>query len=285
MDRRTISVGLLALVIGVLMSAGSASAHKAHHKRHKTVAAPAHEPCLVTTEPGSFVDTGEFGEASSVATFIGVECEPVYAEKSVTLSATELYERCAEQLQWGFPAVKGSSFTVKLDNDGNGGTIVFGGPSCAAGESLVTAELDTPPYTTVTTAFTVLPPEPTTAPLKAEPPTSIASEETSEVGTVVEVEFPPVYAEQLVNINARELFNRCQGLPKLVWIGPDAKVLAEDTPEVSKVKLDNDGNAFVVLLGVNSCAAGPSLIEASLENAPYTTYTTIFTVVPPIPTI
>ena len=48
--------------------------------------------------------------------------------------------------------------------------------------------------------------------------------------------------------------------------------------------LDNDGNAFVVLVGNSSCAAGTSLIEASLENAPYTTYTTNFTVEPPQPT-
>ena len=33
-----------------------------------------------------------------------------------------------------------------------------------------------------------------------------------------------------------------------------------------------------VLLGNSSCAAGTSLIEASLENAPYTTYTTDFTI-------
>ena len=51
---------------------------------------------------------------------------------------------------------------------------------------------------------------------------------------------------------------------------------AEDTEEVIGVKLDNDGNAFVVLIGNSSCAAGTSMIEASLENAPYTTYTTEF---------
>ena len=47
--------------------------------------------------------------------------------------------------------------------------------------------------------------------------------------------------------------------------------------------LDNDGNAFAVLIGNSSCAAGTSMIEASLENAPYTTYTTEFTVEPPQP--
>ena len=48
----------------------------------------------------------------------------------------------------------------------------------------------------------------------------------------------------------------------------------EEDEETTGVTLDNDGNAFVVLIGANSCASGSSLIEASLENAPYTTYTT-----------
>ena len=47
--------------------------------------------------------------------------------------------------------------------------------------------------------------------------------------------------------------------------------------------LDDDGNAFVVLVGNSSCAAGSSLIEASLEKAPYTTYTSDFTIEPPAP--
>ena len=45
-----------------------------------------------------------------------------------------------------------------------------------------------------------------------------------------------------------------------------------------------DGNAFAVLIGNSSCAAGASMIEASLENAPYTTYMTDFTIQPPRPT-
>src|SRR5208283_662064 len=105
---------------------------------------------------------GEFGTASSIADIVSVECEPVYAEHFVTLSATELYNRCDKELSWaeGVPylPVTGPSYTIKLDNDGNGGAVLWGGPSCAAGESLITAELDEAPYTTVTTGFTVLPP-------------------------------------------------------------------------------------------------------------------------------
>ena len=49
------------------------------------------------------------------------------------------------------------------------------------------------------------------------------------------------------------------------------------------MRLDDDGNAFALLLGGGSCASGASLIEASLENAPYTTYTATFTIEPPTP--
>jgi len=51
--------------------------------------------------------------------------------------------------------------------------------------------------------------------------------------------------------------------------------------ESQELQLDNSGNAFVVLYGNVSCASGSSLIEASLTSAPYTTYTTEFTVKSP----
>ena len=51
-----------------------------------------------------------------------------------------------------------------------------------------------------------------------------------------------------------------------------------------KVKLDDDGNAFVVALGGPSCASGETEVEASLEKAPYTTYGSIYTVLAPKPT-
>ena len=54
--------------------------------------------------------------------------------------------------------------------------------------------------------------------------------------------------------------------------------------EVTGVTLDNDGNAFVVVIGDSSCAEGPSLIEADLESKPFTTFTTTFTTLPPQPT-
>jgi len=102
----------------------------------------------------------------------------------------------------------------------------------------------------------------------------------SGVTTIVQVEFPAVYAEKNVVISAEQLYDSCQLWPHLVWWGPTKKLVGYHA-ETVKVKLDDDGNAFVVLVGAFSCAAGPSEIEASLEIAPYKTYTTTFTVLPP----
>ena len=236
----------------------------------------------------SLTEQGEFGESSSVADVVEVECQPVYAEQNVRVSSAELYDRCAHGLTWSVPypyePEKGPSFSMKLDNDGNATAVLWGGPSCAAGESLISAHLETAPYTTVTTGFTVLPPRPSTPGVSASPSTEVEDEVTSSVATIVQVEFPPVFAEQRVNIDAEQLYARCGVAPRLVWVGADANKLGEGTSSVT-VKLDNDGNAFVVALGGGSCAAGSSEIEASLEQAPYTTATTSFAIVPPEPTI
>jgi hypothetical protein len=71
------------------------------------------------------------------------------------------------------------------------------------------------------------------------------------VPTIAEVEFPSVYAEKDVNINAEQLYARCQNNDHLEWYGP---VYGEDnyyfgSGESQTVQLDNSGNAFVVLWG------------------------------------
>jgi len=287
MERRNLAAGVAALVLGMLMFSGTALAHAAHHKKAKPRTTGAPETCVVYTEPGAFMDQGEFGTSSSVADIDSVECEEVYAEKSVTISANELYSRCDKQLYWTEAAPydlseSEPSYTVKLDNDGNGGAVLFGGPSCAAGESLVSAHLDSAPYTTVTTSFTVLPPRVTPPGVIAEPAAgAVEGEENSSAAAIVEVEAPPVFAEEPVNINDSQLVSRCHKGDSL-WIGPEGQPIGEG--ENVTVNLDNDGNAFAVALGGESCASGTSLIEASLENAPYTTWTTNFTILPPQPT-
>jgi len=297
MERRNLLAGLVVLALSMFVLSGTALAHTTNHKQAKPrteeggggTSSP--ENCVVHTMPGSFMDQGEFGAASSVADIIEVECEPVFAEKWVRISATELWSRCDDKLWWTVPTEpfhfkSGPSFSVELDNDGNATAVVMGGPSCAAGESLVAAHLEVAPFTTVTTSFTVLPPRETPPGVYATPESKIEGEVFSDVATIVQVEFPPVFAEEPVNINAAQLYARCKEDYRLDWVvmnesGPH---LIATKAEEATVWLDNDGNAFVVLFGNYSCAAGTSMIEASLENAPYTTYTTDFTVEPPRPT-
>ncbi len=243
--------------------------------------------CVVNSLP-SFMDQGEFGKSSSIADVVEVECEPVYAGHTIRFSSAELYSRCQHHLSWSLPypysPQSGSGFSVALDNDGNATAVIWGGPGCAAGESLISAHMEQAPYLTVTTAFVVQPPRTSPPGVYALPAEEVENEETSSVATIIHVEFPPVYAEQDVNINAEQLYSRCHIPPKLVWVGAGGEKL-EGGSNLDGLKLDNDGNAFVVVLGGGSCASGPSEIEASLESAPYTTYTTTFTILPPQPTL
>jgi hypothetical protein len=128
----------------------------------------------------------------------------------------------------------------------------------------------------------VLPPKASTPGVIATPSSQVEDDVYSSIATVVQVEFPPVYAERPVDISAEQLYARCLIAPHLVWVGPDETVIGEEEEATLKVKLDNTGSAFVVVLGGASCASGPSEIEASLEQAPYTTYTTSFTVDSPL---
>jgi len=182
--------------------------------------------------------------------------------------------------------VTGPSFSVELDNDGNATAIVLGGPSCAAGESLIAAHLEVPPFTTVTTPFRVDPPRPTEPGVFATPESKVEGETYSDVATILQVEFPPVFAEEPVWVDFAQVYARCHREPKteVITMGERGSPEVRSGTESETLFLDNDGNAFAVLVGNSSCAAGPSLIEASLENAPYTTVTTTFTIEPPQPT-
>jgi hypothetical protein len=298
MERRNLLAGLAVLALSLFMLSGTAFAHAAHHKKAKPRLSDgttsAAETCVVHSQPSQFMDQGEFGTSSSVADIIEVECEEVYAEQHVRISANELYSRCAKHLYWRTPYAQyghtsyteGASFSVELDNDGNATAIVLGGPSCAAGESLISAHLESAPYTTATTGFTVLPPRPTTPGVKVEPENKIEGEFYSDVATIVQVEFSPVFAEEPVNIDFAQLEARCKVCPytEAIVMGDNGYPYTVSKTSDVTVNLDNDGNAFVVLVGNASCAAGSSLIEASLENAPYTTYTGNFTIEPPVPT-
>jgi hypothetical protein len=293
---RTLLAALGALLLALLAASAPALAHGTHRKRARPAGAPA-EPCVVRALPDSFVAQGEMYGSASVADVVQVSCEPVYARAHLRVSANQLYNRCDERLSWYQPypsasVTTGASAGVQLDNDGNATVAIVGGPSCAAGESLISAHMETAPYTTATTAFQVLAPRAGPAGLRVTPETKVAGETYGEVATIVQVSFAPVFAEQRVLINAAQLYSRCRRAPRLVWVtmgeepgqgGSAAEAVALPEAEEATVRLDDDGNAFALLLGGGSCAAGPSLIEASLEKAPYTTYTASFTIEPPAP--
>ena len=95
------------------------------------------------------------------------------SEKRVRLASEELYRRCRRSpgLHWiseGRRVVDGPELTgenaVQLDNDGNGFAVAIGDGSCMPGSSLIEADLESKPFTTLTTEFTILPPQPTDRP-------------------------------------------------------------------------------------------------------------------------
>jgi len=306
MKRPGLLAGLAVLALSLFVLSGTAFAHSTHHKKAKPRAessdpcSSAPETCVVRALPSHFMDQGEFGSASSVADIIEVGCEEVYAEKFVRISANELYSRCDKKLYWRTPFGNrkdtalattggfstGSNFSVELDNDGNATAIVLGGPSCAPGESLIAAHLEVPPFTTVTTPFTVDPPRETEPRVVATPASKVEGEIYSDVATILQVEFPSVFAEEPVWVDFAQVYARCHRSPKteVITMGDRGVPEVNSGTESETLYLDNDGNAFAVLVGNSSCASGPSLIEASLENAPYTTLETTFTIEPPRPT-
>jgi hypothetical protein len=246
-------------------------------------------PLCAIHVPPAFTETGFGAQASSIAGVITVECRPVYAEISVTITAAELNNQCHGTLSWYSPTATGGtapgtgtgeSFNVILDNDGNATAVVWGGPSCAAGTHAICASLNTAPFPTVCKNFTILPPRNTAAGVKAIPSTEVEDSTTSSVDTVVYAEFPAIYAERTVQINAQELFARCSG--GITWVGADEVVLG--TGASVSTTLDNNGNAFVVALAGPSCAPGTSTVEAALVGPPYTSHFTSFTILSPRPT-
>ncbi len=287
MERRNLLAGLLVLVLSSFMLAGTAFAHKTPEEvKAQTEATGA---CVIHSLP-SFMDQGFGKRASSIADVVEVECEPVYAEQTVKIAATELYSRCAGRLTWTaignaanpYKPVAGSSIgKVKLDDDGNATVVLWGGPSCAAGESTISVHMEQAPGESTATMFTVLAPKITPPGVWAFPASNVEVGNYSNAATIIGVEFSPKYSEHNVIISDEQLYSHCER--HLQWLGEDGEQLGKG--EEAKVELDNDGNGYVIALGGPSCAAGETEVEASLEKAPYTTYESTYTVLPPEVTI
>jgi hypothetical protein len=221
----------------------------------------------------------EDAESSSVADIAEVSCGPKYAGQTVNLSAIALYIQCSGHLSWSLPypyaPSTGPSFNVYLDDNGNATAAVWGGPGCVPGESLVSAHLQAAPFTTVTTTFSVLSPRESSSGVRVLPGSQVEDDRYGSVATIVDMSYSPTPGNP-VRISAAQLYARCPAPPHLVWVGPDAKVLATGTAEVQGMTLDGFGNTFVVILGGESCTPGGSEIEADLERVPFTTFTAAF---------
>jgi hypothetical protein len=280
MKSRSLGVGLLALAISSVLMAGTASAHGTN------TAAEGKEPttCAVKSLP-AFVDQGEFTLEATVGDVIEIECNPfVYAGKTLEITASQLFTRCAGHLKWfdpdPFQETVANHIDVTLDADGNANVAVLAGPGCFPGESLIGAHMLEKPFESFATSFGVLPPGPTPEGLTVKPASQVEDAHSSSVATIFEVEMKGA-GEEPVRLGAAELAARCRVAPHIRWIRMDGSKL-EGTTEITGVNLDNAGNAFVIVLGTSSCMEGPSMIEADLETSPFTTLTPqTFTVLPP----
>jgi len=285
--------------------AGAHSARLSPLIRGGAAAAPA--ACVVHSLP-SFVQQGEnvgqqgenvggVNTSAMVADVIEVECNPELYKtgQKIVISASQLNSLCAKSLKWWvespFEGPKsGGKIEVSLDADGNATVAVIGGPGCQTGESFITADETEGPFESFTTTFNSLPPADTptgVSVLTASPAEPGAPAEQVLNATdgnflaIVEVE-DNTAGENLVHIQSTELFSRCKFAPKLTWIKQNGTESAG--PEVTEVKLDNNGNGFVLIAGHESCRAGSSLIEADLEESPFTSWQTRFNLLPPQPT-
>jgi len=275
----------MVMACSLLLMAGSASAHgsaKAQGTEGST--------CAVHSLP-SFVAQGEFSQQATAADVIEVECNPfLYGTGSkVTVIASQLYSRCNDEITWYIPnpysTTYGRSVELTLDADGNATVALIAGPKCQAGESLVSVHMDEGEYNSYTTSFTVLPPNDTPMGVTALPSHQVEDAESSAVATIIEAEFPGA-AESYVRVGSEELYRRCAIDPNVHWI-LGSRSETSDTSEIygqGGVQLDNNGNGFVLAIGDSSCSPGTSLIEADLEEKPFTTVTTNFTVESPKPT-
>ncbi len=298
MKSRILGLGAAVLASGLFLLSGTASA--------RSTAPTTPGECQVTSLP-AFTAQGEGVLEATVADVIEVNCDPtVYGtNQKMKITAAQLYGACGGKLTWYIPnpfkAVPNViGVTVSLDADGNATVALRAGPGCEAGEGMITAHMESSPFNSFATAFSVLPPNTTPKGVYALPPTQVENGFSSSVATIFQAEFPG-NAEKTVRFGSEELFHRCILPPHLRYVLEDGAVQEEegeteelgvirglapvvlDPSEVKGVRLDDDGNAFVIAIGDASCAEGPSMIEADLEQKPFSTALTTFTIEAPRP--
>jgi len=246
---------------------------------------------IVNIDPNPLVETG----TSEIHAIVEVETSSAFAGDPVFIYSQQLVNSCNPGSVAFYSSASGtlstdlgSSATVILDDDGNA-TVEVAGNDCAPGSSTFEADLVLAPYYTATTILVASPPVPTTAGLTAYPNPEVETGDTtggphgpsglSDIYAVFYVEDNPVYAEQPVEISSAQLQNRC-GLGAL-WSAGNG---GTGTATGASTTLDDDGNAVFIFEGA-SCAAGPSTVIADVNSGTHDTFTTVFTVSPPVPTI
>jgi hypothetical protein len=283
MDNRNLGAGLMVLASSLMLLVGTASAQGTA----RAAAAPAKGTCVVKSLP-SFVLQGEFTTHATVADVIEVGCDPfTYGTGSrVAVTASQLVSRCGGEVDWYIPnpyrVVEDSSrVELTLDADGNATVALTAGTACQAGENLISVHQLEEPFETFTTSFSVLPPIDTPEGVTALPSSQVEDSASSAVATIIETEVPGA-SEKFYRVGSEEMFARCRSFPHVHWILPSGEE-REDVSEVTGLRLDNNGNGFVVLIGDSSCYPGASLIESDLESKPFKTLTTEFTILSPRP--
>jgi hypothetical protein len=129
-----------------------------------SVLPPATTPEGVTALPATQI---EDAESSAVATIIEAEF-PGKAEAKFRVGSAELYARCQRgpHVHWITEERVDQSWSSEvtqqqLDNDGNGFVLAIGDSSCYPGSSLIEADLESKPFTTLTpTTFGIEAPAP-----------------------------------------------------------------------------------------------------------------------------
>jgi len=205
----------------------------------------------------------------------------------------------------------GGSIKVELDGDGNVNVGLIAGPNCAVGGTVISGHTEPGKGNTTVESFAAgfavepAKPSPEGSVIDVPEPeggkaTEVEDEESSSVAALLQTEWNSTEAK--IRVAAPELFSRCEvaplGLPeaKVIWLRPDftGEFVADGKELVGgaaiepggkeALKTDNDGNAFVIALGEESCSPGISYFETDEEASPFNTEEPSFTILPPQPT-
>ena len=239
---------------------------------------------VVTVSPNPLIETG----TSEVHAIVQVQACASLAGDAVSIFSSQLEDSCAsltfENLQGTgpLPNVGTDSIVAYLDDDGNL-DVVMNGTNCAPGQSVVEADLDAAPYWTAITTLVTKPPVVTAPGVTGWPNPEVETGDSpatgiSDVYAVFYVETDPTYAEQTVDIDSAQLFDRCgEGA---TWTSN----LGSFTTASASATFDDDGNAVFVFMGA-SCASGTSDVTADVMAGTNPTYGTTYTILPPTPTM